>query len=103
MMNTRNHPVYRLNRRGFLTGIGAAAVGAALGTRAESAPPQGGFSFVFLTDPHIQPELGAADGVKKALGVVRTLPDKPAFGLVGGDLVMDATQVEPKRAEQVYG
>jgi 3',5'-cyclic-AMP phosphodiesterase len=59
------------------------------------------FTFVHLTDTHIQPELGATRGVKKALDAVRRF--KPAFGLMGGDVVMDAAYVERKRAEEVFG
>ena len=60
------------------------------------------FSFVHITDTHIQPELGATDGVKKAFEAIRALPEKPAFALMGGDLVMDANAVDRMRAEQVY-
>lgn len=59
-----------------------------------------GFKFVHLTDTHIQPELGATDGVKKALERIRR--SKPAFCLHGGDVVMDAAAVERSRAERVY-
>ena len=53
------------------------------------ATAAGGFSFVFLTDPHIQPELDAPAGVKAAFAAIRALPtkEKPAFALVGGDIV----------------
>lgn len=61
------------------------------------------FSFVHITDTHIQPELGAKEGVEKAFGAIAKLPEKPAFGLVGGDLVMDAALVPKDRADKVYG
>jgi 3',5'-cyclic AMP phosphodiesterase CpdA len=92
----------RLSRRGLLAGFGSAAVLGGLPRTGSTSEKPAGFSFVFLTDSHIQPELDAADGVKKAVAAIRALPDKPAFGLVGGDLVMDATHVEPKRAALVY-
>jgi 3',5'-cyclic-AMP phosphodiesterase len=56
-----------------------------------------GFRFVFLTDTHIQPEMGATNGVRRAFDAVRAL--KPDFVLVGGDIVMDAALVDRKRAE----
>jgi 3',5'-cyclic-AMP phosphodiesterase len=59
-----------------------------------------GFRFVFLTDTHIQPELGAAAGVRKAFDAVRAL--RPDFVLVGGDIVMDAAFVDQRRADDQF-
>ncbi|MBB6052630.1 metallophosphoesterase family protein [Armatimonas rosea] len=59
-----------------------------------------GFKFVHLTDTHIQPELKASEGVKKAIEAIRK--SRPAFCLHGGDVVMDAAAVDRARAEQVY-
>ena len=55
-----------ISLRGLLAGVGSAAA-LSLMPRAASAAASDGFSFVFLTDSHIQPELGAAEGVKKAV------------------------------------
>lgn len=60
------------------------------------------FTFVHLTDTHIQPELGAAEGVQKAFNAIKKLPQKPAFALVGGDIVMDTAYTDKKRAELQY-
>lgn len=58
------------------------------------------FSFAFLTDIHLQPELNAQEGYRKAIETVNELD--PDFVITGGDLVMDATGVAQKRAEMLY-
>lgn len=88
----------KLTRRTVLTGALGAAATATLGAARKPAS----WSFVHITDTHIQPELGAARGVKKAFDAVRHLPEKPQFALVGGDLVMDANAVSSARADLVY-
>lgn len=87
-------------RRGLIAG-GLAASALALAPEA-NAGRKPSFTFVHITDTHIQPELNAAQGVHKAFAAIRALPEKPAFGLVGGDLVMDATAVPRARAEAIY-
>lgn len=57
------------------------------------------FSFVFFTDPHVQPEKGAVEGVKKAMAKVNALPEKPDFVITGGDLIMDALEVGHDRID----
>ncbi len=90
-----------LTRRSLVRGgLGALVLGALAGEA--DAAPEASFSFVHLTDMHIQPELGATIGVDKAFRAVRALEEKPAFGLVGGDLVMDANHVPQNRADLVY-
>ncbi len=69
---------------------------------AQGAIAKSGFGFVHITDTHIQPERGAQEGVEKAFAAIAKLPEKPAFGLVGGDLVMDAALVPRDRADKVY-
>jgi len=93
-----------LTRRSLLSGgIGAlAATALSLNTTDANAASGSSFTFVHLTDSHIQPELGAPLGVHKAFSTIRALREKPAFALVGGDLVMDATSCTPARAAQVY-
>jgi len=90
-----------ITRRGFLGGA-IAAGGALLLPGSANAEDKASFSFVHVTDTHIQPELGATEGVHKAFQSIRSLPRKPSFGLVGGDLVMDAALVPHSRADQVY-
>jgi len=58
------------------------------------------FSFAFLTDIHLQPELNALEGYKKAIKAVNEL--KPDFVITGGDQIMDALGVGYDRAETLY-
>lgn len=88
------------SRREMLVGAGATLGGASL--LASTAQANDGFTFLHITDTHIQPELGAKDGVRKAFDAVRNLPEKPAFALMGGDIVMDANLVNRARAELIY-
>jgi 3',5'-cyclic-AMP phosphodiesterase len=59
-----------------------------------------GFSFAFLTDIHVQPELRATEGFKAAIAKVNQL--KPDFVITGGDLIMDALAQTPGRADSLY-
>jgi len=64
---------------------------------------QGGkdqFSFAFLTDIHVQPELKAEQGFQKAIEKVNQL--KPDFVITGGDLVMDVMNQSYERADMLY-
>ncbi len=58
------------------------------------------FSFVFLTDIHLQPEQNALEGFRKAIEAVNEL--MPDFVITGGDLIMDALGVGYERAEMLY-
>jgi Icc protein len=90
-----------LTRRSLVRGgLGALTLGSL--APAVDAAPKASFSFVHITDAHIQPELGATLGVDKAFRAIRALKEKPAFGLIGGDLVMDAAAVPQARADLVY-
>jgi 3',5'-cyclic AMP phosphodiesterase CpdA len=65
------------------------------------APDTGtGFSFAYLTDIHIQPELRATEGFKAAIAKVNLL--KPDFVITGGDLVMDVLAQNQVRADSLY-
>jgi len=58
------------------------------------------FSFAFLTDIHLQPELNAQEGFKKAIETVNDID--PDFVITGGDQIMDALGVAYERAEMLY-
>ena len=58
------------------------------------------FSFVFMTDIHIQPEKRAAEGLKKAVDRINVL--SPDFVITGGDLIMDALGQKFERADKLY-
>lgn len=90
----------KLSRRHLLSSAASLAGSAALVKDSPAAVTAGKpFSFVFFTDPHVQPERGAVDGVKKAFAKVNTLEQKPAFVITGGDLIMDALEVTADRVE----
>ena len=58
------------------------------------------FRFAFLTDIHVQPEKGAADGFRLVVEKVNELA--PDFVVTGGDLIMDALAVTEGRADSLY-
>ena len=93
----------QVTRRQLLAAGGTAALAGACVPAVTGAADAGkdGFTFVHVTDMHIQLELGATEGVARAFAAVRAA--KPAFALVGGDLVMDAAGVTHERADRVYG
>ncbi len=84
-----------MNRREFFTVSTALGLAAStLGAKSES------FKFVHLTDTHIEPELHAGEGVRMCFNRVNSL--KPDFIISGGDLVFDAADVTPRRANEVF-
>ncbi len=91
MIETMSH----LNRRHFLSLLGATAAAHALPAAAPA------FSFVFLTDSHTQPELDAAHGTALAMRKAASLRGMD-FAIQGGDHVFDATAVPRERATQIY-
>ena len=58
------------------------------------------FSFVFMTDIHLQPELNAPQGFKHAMDSVNSL--NPDFVITGGDLIMDALGQSYERSDSLY-
>jgi len=58
------------------------------------------FSFVFMTDIHLRPELRATDGFQMAIDSVNAL--KPDFVITGGDLVSDVLGSTYERADTLY-
>ena len=58
------------------------------------------FTFAFLTDIHLQPELNAVEGFKKAIDTINEID--PDFVLTGGDLVRDALGQTYGRADSLY-
>jgi Icc protein len=59
-----------------------------------------GFTFAFLTDIHLQPELSAVEGFQTAIDTINMM--NPDFVLTGGDLVMDALDQRFGRADSLY-
>jgi 3',5'-cyclic AMP phosphodiesterase CpdA len=65
---------------------------------AQAAP--GNFTFVHLTDTHIQPEMHATEGCRMCFDQVKK--SKPDFALLGGDLVFDAMDQGPDRSKKLF-
>lgn len=57
------------------------------------------FRFVHITDLHIQPELGAFDGVKLCVSKILKLSPRPEFVILGGDAIMDGLTASYPRAD----
>lgn len=90
-----------MHRRDFLTLAGTAGAALALGVDAPSAhAQQQDFTFLFLTDTHIQPELDAAKGCDMAFRKMRTI--KADFAIQGGDHVFDSLEVPTSRALSLF-
>lgn len=58
------------------------------------------FSFVFMTDIHLQPEKNAIQGFQKAIENVNTL--NPDLVITGGDNIMDALAQNWERSDSLY-
>ncbi len=65
-----------------------------------AAEKEKGFTFAFLTDIHLQPELNAVAGFQMAIDTINII--NPDFVLTGGDLVMDALNQSYGRVDSVY-
>ncbi len=87
-------------RRQFLTLLGATGLAAATPSSLFAAPATEPFTFLFVTDAHLQPELNAAIGTDMAFKKARTI--KADFAINGGDHVFDALGVPKQRALQLF-
>jgi len=96
-----------INRREFLlltgatglsTALGATSANAAAGDAAKSNAED--FSFLFITDTHIQPELNATQGCDQCFKKARTI--KCDFAIQGGDHVFDSLGVGRERATSLF-
>lgn len=88
-----------MHRRHFLgtsllAGLATQAFGA---TKEEDS-----FDFAFLTDIHVQPELGAPEGFRQCLRAVNALGTPADFVLTGGDLIFDALDVGMDRIREQW-
>jgi Icc protein len=93
-----NHsPQPNVDRRSFLRIAGGATIGflgglgldRSIAGQAEASP----FSFIHMTDMHVQPELDAERGLRQCLSTINGISPRPDFVITGGDLVMDSLAV----------
>ncbi len=87
-------------RRQFLTLLGATGLAAAAPSSLFAAPAAEPFTFLFLTDAHLQPELNAAIGTDMAFKRARNI--KADFAINGGDHVFDSLGVPKERALALF-
>jgi Icc protein len=94
-------PPRAIARRRFLQILGGTAGACALPSSLASAAPQPEpFTFLFITDTHIEHELNATAGTDMAFKHASTIPAD--FAIQGGDHVFDALGVSPARATKLY-
>ncbi len=79
--------------------IRAAAPVAATGQSTGQAPRKRALRVAHLTDIHVQPERGAAEGLAACLRHVQAQGDKPDVIFTGGDHIMDSTNQDRARTE----
>jgi 3',5'-cyclic AMP phosphodiesterase CpdA len=92
-----------VNRRSFLALTGAAGISAAFplpGDHAANTAGIGDFTFLFITDTHLEPELNAAQGCDECFKKARTI--KSDFAIQGGDHVFDSLAVGRERATSLF-
>ncbi|MHB8286905.1 MAG: metallophosphoesterase family protein, partial [Caulobacteraceae bacterium] len=88
-----------LSRRGFLSATVGLSALAPLPVRAQDKPAplaHEPFSFLFITDTHIEPELNAMQGCARAFAAAGKIGGD--FAIQGGDHVFDALGVGRSRA-----
>jgi 3',5'-cyclic-AMP phosphodiesterase len=91
-----------MDRRRFLSfaamTAGAMVAGASPLLAASEAPSS--FDYLFITDTHIQPELAAAHGCRRAFRKAAAM--RVDFAIQGGDHVFDALAVDRERANTLF-
>lgn len=89
-------PGNEVSRREFVASAGAAAASLALpGKPAPLQRPKRVLRIAHITDVHVQPERGAMKGFELCLE--RAQAENPDFIMFGGDMVMDALNVDRDR------
>jgi len=105
--------MHRIDRRSVLSLSAAAAAGLLLPSsaafaraRAERAKrdrrPKADFAVAFLTDMHVDANLGAPQGFAKAVQNAFDRPHPPEVLVTGGDLAMDCLAVGTTEADAQY-
>lgn len=89
-----------LDRRRFLSLSAAGVAASSLPSFALSSAAAEDFSFLFVTDTHIQPELHATEGCSMAFKKARTL--HADFAIQGGDHIFDGLEVPLSRSLELF-
>lgn len=66
----------------------------------ERVKSENNFSFVFMTDIHVEPERHATEGLLQAIDTINKMA--PDFVLTGGDNIMDALGQNWERSDSLY-
>lgn len=69
-------------------------------SKGQTASNDSTFTMVFMTDIHLQPELNAVEGFRKAIDTINKL--NPELVITGGDNIMDALNQTQSRADSLY-
>ncbi len=92
------------SRRNFLALTGAAGLASTLPgdlfSQTRASNPVEDFTFLFITDTHLQPELNAAKGCHQCFQKARTI--KSDFVIQGGDHVFDSLSAGRDRASSLF-
>jgi len=89
-----------LSRRSALLAVGGAVL--INPVSAAARPARTGLRVVHMTDMHVKPEMGGAEGYAAALRSIEKLSPQPAFIVTGGDHVMDVLNCTAKRADELF-
>lgn len=95
-MKRTNYQIFIL----AIAGVILVLLGSCRKQQSSTSSKSGAFSFAFLTDIHLQPELNAVQGFQQAIDTLNKL--HPDFVLTGGDLIMDALGQTYSRADSLY-
>lgn len=89
-----------LDRRRFLWLAGAGVAAYSLPSLAMPATAAQDFTFLHITDTHLQPELRGVQGCTMAFKKARTV--HADFAIQGGDHIFDGLAVPPSRSTELY-
>jgi 3',5'-cyclic AMP phosphodiesterase CpdA len=89
-----------LTRRRFLSIAAATGAATALPAPLLSAEPSQDFTFLHITDTHLQPELHGVNGCAMAFQKARTI--HADFAIQGGDHIFDGLAVPASRSTELY-
>jgi 3',5'-cyclic-AMP phosphodiesterase len=80
--------------------VGLASFSQTMAVSQTGTLPNAKFRLIHFTDPHIQPEMKATEGVHSCFRQIKKA--NPDFCLAGGDLIFDALETPKPRAKQLF-